>query len=494
MFYPRVMGVDVLEPATAPALSAINSIGGLSGSYTYAVSFVSGYGETMVGPLSATVVTSGSVELSGIPIHPTNSIQQRKLYRTVNGGTSLYLVDTIDDNRTTRYTDLLPDIDLGAPAPASNFASTIGSIEGSVQFTRQVLRSASTITAGGTTLDDATPVLKTEFAFVVVPVAGQGIRLPPINANLVGLKITVFNDDFANSLEIYPRIATDSIDGAPAGTPYTLAAGFSAEFISTDATSWRFASSLTSGVAGPPSGGAGGDLTGNFPNPSLADNGAVAGTYGDSSNVPVIDLDSTGRITTLTTTPVNRSPNGAAGGDLTGTYPSPTIAPTGITAAVYGSGAFVPEITVDITGRLTNVVPRAVVVNNVGGVTTNAFGTRLMISGNTTAVGADNTAVGVDAGQGLTSGTANTLYGASAGSSLSSGSNNIVLGSGAQASSSAQDNEITIGNASHIRVRFASASVIPVFLNNTAALTGLLTPGCLYRTGEDPDLLCIVHA
>ena len=36
-------------------------------------------------------------------------------------------------------------------------------------------------------------------------------------------------------------------------------------------------------------------------------------------------------------------------------------------------------------------------------------------------------------------------------------------------------------------------STIPVYLSNALAITGGLSAGMLYRTGLDPDTLCIVH-
>ena len=57
----------------------------------------------------------------------------------------------------------------------------------------------------------------------------------------------------------------------------------------------------------------------------------------------------------------SRAPNGAAGGDLTGTYPSPTLVATG-TAGTYGSATKVPVLTTDSKGRVTGVVETPIAV------------------------------------------------------------------------------------------------------------------------------------
>lgn len=65
-------------------------------------------------------------------------------------------------------------------------------------------------------------------------------------------------------------------------------------------------------------GTAGGDLTGSFPNPTLAAAG-TAGTYGSASLVPIITTDSKGRVTAVTTaSPTDATKLPTAGGTMGG--------------------------------------------------------------------------------------------------------------------------------------------------------------------------------
>lgn len=93
-----------------------------------------------------------------------------------------------------------------------------------------------------------------------------------------------------------------------------------------------------------PTGPAGGDLTGTYPNPDLTSIGGATGTFGNATNVPVVTRDAKGRITAITQTPI--------------TFPPlPVI---GVAAGPIGNATTVPVVTKDAEGRVTALTSQAI--------------------------------------------------------------------------------------------------------------------------------------
>lgn len=240
---------------------------------------------------------------------------------------------------------------------------------------------------------------------------------------------------------------------------------------------------------------------------ALTTTGVTAATYGSATQVPVIQIDAQGRITTAGNTTIAVPPSGAAGGDLTGSYPTPTIAANAVTSAKILDGEIVnadiaAAANIDVGKFLPGGAGQVITSTGTsvgwappsGTVLINAVGTRNLhagqnIGGNATATdnaffgafaafshtaGVNNSwnvAVGAQAGQNMDEGGLNTLVGWQAGFGGTGVSNlfngNTFIGAEAGRNSTSGPNTF-VGEESGI---LNSTGTESVFVGNRAGQT-----------------------
>lgn len=82
----------------------------------------------------------------------------------------------------------------------------------------------------------------------------------------------------------------------------------------------------------------------------------------------------------------SRAPSGSAGGDLTGTFPSPALTTTGVAALTYGNASSVSVLAVDAKGRITGATSQTIAISG-SQVTSGTVAATYLPAGTTAAAG-----------------------------------------------------------------------------------------------------------
>ena len=238
----NLSGFTIIDPITAPVVVAGTASGLLvhSAVYGYKISYVTNFGESLT---SAAVVlttsSTGSVNISAIPLSPDHNVFKRNIYRTAAGGTNYLLLACINDNLTAAFTDTIGDTTLGVVEPSVNSAHSVQTISGVIKTLRPSIRSIqSNITAGAGGLSTGAYQLTAEYNVVATVVNGNdSVKLPGLTPTLVGVYIRIRNASL-NTCRIYPFNGQTINGGAVDGPIACYSSSLSINLVADTPTNW----------------------------------------------------------------------------------------------------------------------------------------------------------------------------------------------------------------------------------------------------------------